>query len=61
MASNARKMTGVESTGVLPGRSSTGFRLKSMLRHAGILGSKSRLGNSTSPDAVSDFWSLGQT
>jgi hypothetical protein len=41
-------------------RTTTGFQLKSVLRHAGILSPASRLGSSTSPDPVSDFWSLSE-
>jgi hypothetical protein len=41
-------------------RTTTGFQLKSVLRHAGILSPASSLGSSTSPDPVSDFWSLSR-
>jgi hypothetical protein len=39
-------------------RTTTGFQLKSVLRHAGILSPASSLGSSTLPDPVSDVWSL---
>ena len=41
-------------------RTTTGFQLKSVLRHAGILSPASVLGSSTSPDPASDSWSLSR-
>jgi hypothetical protein len=41
-------------------RTTTGFQLKAVLRHAGILSPASSLGSSTSPDPLSNFWSLSR-
>lgn len=42
-------------------RPTTGFQLESVLRHAGILNPASSLGSSTSPNPISDFWSLSES
>jgi hypothetical protein len=41
-------------------RTTTGFQLKSVFRHAGILSPSSSLGSSTSPEPASDLWLLNQ-
>jgi hypothetical protein len=41
-------------------RTTTGFQLKSVLRHAGILSAASSLGSSTMPAPATDLWSLGK-